>query len=791
MTSVASVPVYMLPGAPVLQPPRSALETGDASLATEVLPAPPTLSSVLQASGKRDPKKPAPTMTYLPQHDPGTTYAGVLTGPIIGSLESIPEVDGPRRKRVRLDKGSLSQLAQRGQSRSLNTPPQVLAGSDPLEHMAAGQLETDSQTNSWDPERVSRSSSVAYPDDVPPGSKIARTKEKGKGRTKEKDCNKMITRVKEEPLPVTLPLFNNLSSARNEDHCSACRSLGSLVYCDGCTRAYHLWCLDPPMEATDIPEGESRWFCPSCELHQNPPSKPPSSVLSSLIHHVQSSSPVEFQLPEDIRTFFKFVGCNPRGQYIDTSLIKAPRLNRYGQMEYRDPYRTKDKNGSPVLCFRCGTSALPQRASSAEDASTSVKRSRRSSTRDAESEQWRSIVSCDFCPLHWHLDCLSPPLLTMPPVDKKWMCPNHVDHTLRIKHRIPRQNPMVIDVARPGEANNGNIEILDIEASLTHDKFTVDEVFINGKRYRVPERIIKLDFWDKVHTLHCPTTQRPKHNADVLLSPLTSLSSLDGDEGEATTKNPLQGMGVEDVRLALLLLDMAKASAPMNEPTTIQQPAQVIVKEESDIVIPLPKAPTSESDPGAKSAERNPERKQPKRASKRNIGYSASLFESNGSGDEEQSARDVKPFAASSVASREPQRKARTRTRQPRGQPRSSQTTRATKREPRTAAASIASQQPPIPAAPAPQFSPPPADKREPSSMVNSSMLAPSNTPSLKIRLPRFSLAAKSAPASPVQVKTSERPRRSLRRQTSTTGSSSTSISKVDGRGSTGESPME
>ena len=97
--------MYMLPGAPVLQPPRSALETGDASLATEVLPAPPTLSSVLQASAKRDPKKPTPTMTYLPQHDPGTTYAGVLTGPIVGSLESIPEVDGPRRKRVRLDKG--------------------------------------------------------------------------------------------------------------------------------------------------------------------------------------------------------------------------------------------------------------------------------------------------------------------------------------------------------------------------------------------------------------------------------------------------------------------------------------------------------------------------------------------------------------------------------------------------------------------------------------------------------------------------------------------------------------
>ena len=108
---------------------------------------------------------------------------------------------------------SLSQLAQRGPSRSLNTPPQGLTNADAPEHMAAGQLETDSQTNSWDPELISRASSVAFPEDVPPGSKAARSKEKGKGKIKEKDGDKMVTRVKEEPLPAALPLFNNISSA--------------------------------------------------------------------------------------------------------------------------------------------------------------------------------------------------------------------------------------------------------------------------------------------------------------------------------------------------------------------------------------------------------------------------------------------------------------------------------------------------------------------------------------------------------------------------------------------------
>ncbi|KAH9966508.1 hypothetical protein BC827DRAFT_1176408 [Russula dissimulans] len=807
MTSVASIPVYMLPGAPALPPPRSALETGDPNLATEVLPAPPTLSSVLQASGKRDPRKPVPTMSYLPQRDPGTTYAGVLTGPIIGSLEGVPEVDGPRRKRVRLDKRSLSQLAQRGPSRGLNSPPQGPTSADALEPMAAAQLETDSQTNSWDPELVSRSSSVAFPEDVPQGSKAARPKEKGKGKPREKDVDKVVSRVKEEPSPATLPLFNSLSTARNEDHCSACRSLGSLVYCDGCTRAYHLWCLDPPMEPADIPEGESRWFCPGCEVNQHPPSMPPSSLLSPLIHHVQSSPPVEFQLPEDIRTYFKFVGTNPRGQYVDTSMIKAPRLNRYGQMEYRDPYRTKDKNGAPVLCFRCSTSALPRHMS--QDAPTSGKRSRRQSALSTECELWRSIVSCDFCPLHWHLDCLSPPLLAMPPLDRKWMCPNHVDHTLRIKHRIPRQNPTLIDVVRPGQVNNGNIEILDNGTSSTHDKVAVEEVFINGKRYRIPERVIKLDFWDKVNGSN--PTQRSKNGADAPLSPLTSLSSLDGDEHEMT-KNPLWGMCVEDVRLALLLLDMAQSEVStenISQPTSSLQRAQgheeghamddgTDFQEHPDTAVsPAPRNPSESAPSGEKRAERSSERKQPARASKRDIVFSTAFFESNGSGDEDQGTR--RP-TASAAAIRERKRKA-ARARHIRSQQRSAThtATHTVKTEPvMTAALTEPSNS--VPPVPVSRTSPPPPPASDNKVVPNPpnvtpSPLSQSATPTLKIRLPRFSLApglsTKSASASPVQVRASERSRRALRRQTSTTGSSSTSISKADGRGSRAESPRE
>lgn len=99
MTSVASLPAYALPGVSVVHP--SHLE-GDATLATEILPGPPSLLSLQQSTAKRDPKKPNLTFSYLPATDPGSTYSGNMAGT---STLGASDADGPRRKRARIDKG--------------------------------------------------------------------------------------------------------------------------------------------------------------------------------------------------------------------------------------------------------------------------------------------------------------------------------------------------------------------------------------------------------------------------------------------------------------------------------------------------------------------------------------------------------------------------------------------------------------------------------------------------------------------------------------------------------------
>lgn len=90
-----------------------------------------------------------------------------------------------------------------------------------------------------------------------------------------------------------------------------------------------------------------------------------------------------------------------------------PTISRKGFQEERDGTRLRDGRSKPVACYVCGGSSIPLN----------------SHTTDPEST-WRQIVSCDYCALHWHLDCLSPPLASMPNSGRKWMCPNHADQVM-------------------------------------------------------------------------------------------------------------------------------------------------------------------------------------------------------------------------------------------------------------------------------------------------------------------------------------------------------------------------
>lgn len=97
----------------------------------------------------------------------------------------------------------------------------------------------------------------------------------------------------------------------------------------------------------------------------------------------------------------------------------------------------------------------------------------------------------------------------------------------------------------------------------------VEEVLINGRRYRVPERIITMDFWAKTgkaqatYSEYVPaqrvTFPRPDRGRSHAIyesgtsSPLTSLSGNSDDEyDEPVVNNPVKTFDLEELRAAVV-----------------------------------------------------------------------------------------------------------------------------------------------------------------------------------------------------------------------------------------------
>jgi hypothetical protein len=114
----------------------------------------------------------------------------------------------------------------------------------------------------------------------------------------------------------------------------------------------------------------------------------------------------------------------------------------------------------------------------------------------------RPITSCSVCPLHWHIDCLDPPL-AVPPYPKTWRCPAHVNDvlagvpSLAPAHRFRKlkgAQPIVPTISR-GLKNNGHIEVdWSAEAEDESARSGWPDPSSFGQTYKLPAQSIVLDF---------------------------------------------------------------------------------------------------------------------------------------------------------------------------------------------------------------------------------------------------------------------------------------------------------
>lgn len=132
-------------------------------------------------------------------------------------------------------------------------------------------------------------------------------------------------------------------------------------------------------------------------IESNP--APITDLLSLLTEAAKVVNPIQFQLPPNYTPSISFPGSSKR----------AP--NHHTHHHHPSSSRSKKQpheldNGLVPLpvktCFKC------------------VRSCRKA-----------PLIQCDYCPLLYHADCLSPPLTTLPTT--RWMCPNHVEPHLEEK----------------------------------------------------------------------------------------------------------------------------------------------------------------------------------------------------------------------------------------------------------------------------------------------------------------------------------------------------------------------
>ncbi|KAL3419138.1 phd-finger domain-containing protein [Phlyctema vagabunda] len=367
-----------------------------------------------------------------------------------------------------------------------------LAAQAPVKRPTTVRLLNNGRRYNYDSEAGSSPTNLDFKPDLAPGSRsdsraatpvgASRPSRKPKSGTglrvklspmKKKGGTAGIPRAGGERSPVGNSTAQQ-AQTEHDDFCSACGGNGELVCCDGCLRAFHYKCVDPPMIEEALPED---WFCFDCRPQRNDRSSQGQNVFSLLMSRMNAKNPSSFHLTKDIREHFEGVKTGASGEYEESAVPEKPK-NRPGYDEAPDYFRLKDSKGNPILCHHCHKSA---------------------------SHPDRMIIPCGFCGLSWHLDCLDPPLAKEPAVAKKWKCPAHVDDLMSATpgnlgpaHRVRKAKgaSAITPAFSRGLKNNGYIEVENMASEEEDDGFYEHREY--GQVYKLPERGIKLDFISKV-----------------------------------------------------------------------------------------------------------------------------------------------------------------------------------------------------------------------------------------------------------------------------------------------------
>lgn len=286
------------------------------------------------------------------------------------------------------------------------------------------------------------------------------------------------------------------------------------------------------VRSEDLPD---EWFCNECIVRRFPSRVPiHRGIFAAALNNLEKSIPRAFALPKKVQNRFEGVKAGAGGEYEEVNAVaKGPAKKRNGYDELPDLHKQRE-DGQAVLCHSC----------------------------QKPSGEKRAILPCSACPLHWHMDCMDPPL-AVPPLLKTWKCPAHVDDVLADapalapahKYRRVKNAQVIAPIFTRGMKNNGHIEIdwSDEPEPLKGAGWPDPRSF--GRTYKVSANGVVLDFIEQLRRQGAGYAQREEEPRIV---PTSSVPLESQQDSSKPVLGSALGRTVDEMQASLNLVALKR-----------------------------------------------------------------------------------------------------------------------------------------------------------------------------------------------------------------------------------------
>lgn len=293
------------------------------------------------------------------------------------------------------------------------------------------------------------------------------------------------------------------------------------------------------MDRDDLPD---EWYCYQCLVKKYPSRVPVhKGIFGAALNSFEKSNPRAFSLPKKLQNRFEGVKAGADGDYEEVNPNKASTKKKNGGYEEAPDFFKQREDGDAVLCHDC------------QKAATDV----------------RAIIPCSVCPLHWHTDCLNPPLAIPPPL-KTWRCPAHADDTLleapplapAHRFRKIKNADSITPVIGRGLKNNGHIEVDWADEMETMDNSGWRDSASFGRTYKIPAKGVILDFIEQMRKQgagHGPPTNRSRRMEPYLTPPVEDRDRDQDKDHDTSFASATVERSVEELQASLILSSLSQA----------------------------------------------------------------------------------------------------------------------------------------------------------------------------------------------------------------------------------------